>query len=93
MKEVIKMKAEQMKAITDKAMENSRTVELNANYAYAKTMTDTKFKKRARKGLNNCEFKVRRGYSQRIVTDALIDLGYEVKLISRNGRQFILAKW
>ena len=87
------MKAKTMREILNKTMADNRAVELNANHTYAKKITETKFKKRAIKGFNNCEFKVRRRYSPTLVLENLTDLGYEVKRITKNGKPYILAKW
>ena len=87
------MRAERMREILNKAMADNRAVELNANHAYTKKITETKFKKRARKGFNNCEFRVHRGYSPTLVAENLTDLGYEIKRSSKNGKQYILVKW
>lgn len=82
-----------MRDLTNKTKDNKRTAELNENYAYAKKITDRKFVRKAKKGLNSCEFKVSRWYSPTLVAEALIDLGYEIQRKSKNGKQYIVAKW
>ena len=87
------MVAEKMRTLTNKAKDDKKIIELNKNYAYAKKITDRKFVRKARKGLTSCEFKVSRWYKPTLVAESLANLGYEIQLKSKNGKQYIVAKW
>jgi hypothetical protein len=56
-------------------------------------VAETKFVRRAKKGYNNCKFKVGRGYSATIVVEALKRMDYEVERKSKNGKAILVVKW
>ena len=87
------MTAEKMRLLTNKSVEDKRVAKLNEHHAHAKRITETKFRKQARKGFNSCEFKVSRWYKPTLLAESLANLGYEIQLKSKKGKQFILAKW
>ena len=87
------MTAEKMRILTNKRIEDKRVAKLNEHHAYAKRITDTKFRRKASKGFNSCEFKVSRWYKPSLVAESLANLGYEIQLKSKNGKQYIVAKW
>ena len=87
------MKAEQTRKLMEESMNAKIEKNRNKSRAYARRMTETKFAKRAKKGFNNCEFKVGRWYSPAVVIETLENLGYEVKRNSKNGRAVLIAKW
>jgi hypothetical protein len=86
-------KAEQTRKLMEDAM-NAKTGKLhNKSKAYARRVIETKFARRAKKGYNNCTFKVSRWYSPTIVVEALERMGYEVKRNSKNGKAVLVVKW
>jgi hypothetical protein len=88
------MKAEQTRKIMEDVMNEKIEKNRNRSKAYARRVTETKFVRRARKGYNNCTFKVSRWYSPSIVIEALEKMGYEVvKRSSKNGRAVLVVKW
>ena len=87
------MKAEQTRKLMEESMKAKAEKSHNKDKAYARRVTETKFVKRAKKGFNNCEFKVGRGHSPAIVVEALEKMGYEVKRNSKNGRAVLVVKW
>ena len=87
------MKAEQTRKLMEKAMNAKVEKTHNKSKAYARRVTETKFVRRAKKGYNNCTFKVSRWYSPAIVVEALELMGYEVKRNSKNGRAVLVVKW
>lgn len=87
------MKAEQTRKLMEEVMRSKTEKAHNKSKAYARRITDTKFVKRARKGYNNCEFKVGRWYSPIVVIETLEKMNYEVKRNSKNGRVILVAKW
>ena len=87
------MRAEQTRKLMEEAM-NAKTEKMhNKSKAYARRVTETKFARRAKKGYNNCEFKVSRWYSPAIVVEALEKMGYNVQRNSKNGRAVLVVKW
>ena len=87
------MKAEQTRKLMEEVM-NAKTEKAHSkSKAYARRVTETKFVRRAKKGYNNCTFKVSRWYSPSVVVEALNKMGYEVKRNSKNGRAVLLVKW
>ena len=87
------MKAEQTRKVMEEAMSAKIEKNRNKSKAYARRVTETKFVRRAKKGYNNCEFKVSRWYSPAIVVEALEKMGYEVKRNSKNGKAVLIIKW
>ena len=87
------MVAVTMRQILNKAMEEKMTIRKDKSCSYARRMTESKFERRARKGFNNCEFKVSRRHSPTLVAEALVEMGYEVKRNSKNGRAVLVVKW
>jgi hypothetical protein len=86
-------KAEQTRKLMEEAISAKTEKYHNKSKAYARRITETKFARRARKGFNNCTFKVSRWYSPAIVVEALEKMGYEVKRNSKNGRAILVVKW
>ena len=86
-------KAEQTRKLMEEAISAKTEKSRNKSKAYARRVTETKFVRRAKKGYNNCEFKVSRWYSPSIVVEALEKMGYEVKRNSKNGRAVLVVKW
>lgn len=82
-----------MRQILDKAMEEKMMIRKNKSCSYAKRITETKFEKRARKGFNNCEFKVGCRYSATLVAEALAEMGYGIQKKYKNGKAIVVAKW
>ena len=88
------MKAEQIRKLMEETMSAKSEKHRNKSKAYARRVTETKFVKRAKKGYNNCEFKVSRWYSPSIVIVTLEQMGYEVvKRSSKNGKAVLVVKW
>ena len=87
------MKAEQIRKLMEDAMSAKTEKNRNKSKAYARRITETKFVKRAKKGYNNCEFKVSRWYSPAIVVEELTKMGYEIKRNSKNGKVILVVKW
>lgn len=87
------MKAEQTRNLMEKAMNAKTEKAYNKSRAYARRVTETKFVRRAKKGYNNCTFKVSRWCSPAVVVEALEKMGYEVKRNSKNGRAVLVVKW
>jgi hypothetical protein len=87
------LKAEQMRKIMEEAMSAKSDKIHNKSKAYARRVTETKFVKRAKKGYNNCEFKVSRWHSPAVVVETLEKMGYEVKRNSKNGKAVLVVKW
>ena len=87
------MKAEQVRKILEETMKVKTEKNCNKSKAYARRVTETKFVKRAKKGYNNCVFKVSRWYSPSVVVETLEKLGYEVKRNSKNGKAVLVVKW
>lgn len=87
------MKAEQTRKLMEETMGAKIEKNRNKSRAYARRLTETKFIKRAKKGYNNCEFKVSRWHSPTIVVEALEKMGYEVKRNSKNGKAVLVVKW
>ena len=87
------MKAEQMRKLMEDVTNAKSEKNCNKSRAYARRITETKFVRRAKKGYNNCTFKVSRWYSPSIVVEALEKMGYEVKRNSKNGRAVLVVKW
>ena len=86
-------KAEKMREITVKAMENKREENEERNRKYANRLANTRIYKRASKGFNNCEIKVNRFYNPTIVIGAFEKMGFEVKRASKNGKAILTVKW
>ena len=87
------MKAEEMRKVMEKAIEDKRVARINESHAYAKRIADTKFRRRALKGFNNCQFKVSRWQSPALVVEQLELMGFEVKRNSKNGKAILVVKW
>ena len=87
------MKAEQTRKLMEESMRAETKKSHSKDKAYARRVTETKFAKRAKKGYNNCEFKVGRRYSPTIVIEMLKEMGYEVKRNSKNGRAVLVVRW
>ena len=87
------MNAEQTRKLMESSMNAKVEKNRNKSRAYARRVTETKFVKRAKKGYNNCEFKVSRWHSPTIVVEALEKMGYEIQRKSKNGKQYVVAKW
>lgn len=86
------MKAEQTRKVMEEIIIAKREKQQNKSKAYARRVTETKFIRRAKKGYNNCEFKVSRWHSPTIVIETLEKMGYEVKRNSKNGRAVLIVK-
>lgn len=86
-------KAEQTRKIMEEAMAAKSNKYQNKSRAYARRVIECKLNKRAKKGYNNCEFKMSRWYSPTIVIETLERMGYEVKRNSKNGRAVLVVKW
>lgn len=94
MKEVVKMmNAEQTRKLMESSMNAKVEKNRNKSKAYARRVTETKFVRRAKKGYNNCEFKVSRWYSPAVVAEALEKMGYEIKRGLKNGKTVLMVKW
>ena len=87
------LRAEQMRKVMEETTKARVEKNRNKSSAYARRITETKFVKRAKKGYNNCTFKVSRWHSPTIVVEALEKMGYEVKRNSKNGRAVLVVKW
>lgn len=86
-------RAERLREVMEKAMEEKRVAEMNRNRRYANRIVSGKCHKRATKGYNNCEVKVSRWYSPALVVEAIEKMGFEVKRNSKNGRAVLVIKW
>ena len=86
-------KAEEMRKIVEKAVEDKRAVRANKSHAYATKVVETKCRKRARKGFNNYQFKMSRWHSPTLVIEHLEAMGFEVKRNSKNGKTILMIKW
>lgn len=86
-------KAEETRKIMEEVMRAKSEKYQNKSKAYARRVVENKLNKRAKKGYNNCEFKVSRWYSPTTVVGTLERMGYEVKRNSKNGKAVLLVKW
>ena len=86
-------KAEKMREVMEKAMEEKRLACVDKNRKYANRIVNGKCHKRATKGYNNCEVKVSRWYSPTLVIEAIEKMGFEVKRNSKNGKAILVFKW
>lgn len=86
-------KAEEMRKIVEKAVEDKKTARVNKSHAYATKVVETKCRKRAKKGFNNYQFKMNRWHSPTLVTEHLEAMGFGVTRSSKNGRTVLMIKW
>lgn len=86
-------KAERMKEVTKKAIEEQRAKVIEKNRKYANKLINGKVYKRALKGYNNCEIKISRFYIVTFVVEEFEKNGFEVKRNSKNGKTVLAIKW
>lgn len=86
-------KAERMREVMNKAIEEKRVINVEKNRKYANRIVNGKCHKRALKGFNHCEVKLSRFYNPTLTTNVIEEMGFEVKRNSKNGRAVLNIKW
>lgn len=86
-------KAEEMRKITNKAIEQKRVERLMEHEKYASKIINRKVRFAATLGLPTCTIKVKKRFSPTLTKDALEKHGFEVAESRKNGRSIFKLKW
>lgn len=86
-------KAEKMREITNKALEQKRVESVAKHHSYADRIVNRKVNFAANLGKSSVVAKIKPKYSTAIIVEELTRYGFEVKQASKNGRAILTIKW
>ena len=86
-------KAEEMRKITNKAIEQKRVERLVEHEKYASKIINRKVRLAAILGCSTCIIKVKKRFSSILIKEALEKHGFEVTECQKNGRSIFKLKW
>ena len=86
-------KAEEMRKITNKAIEQKRLEHLAKHEKYASKIVNGKVRLAAICGFGACNIKIKKRFSPTLTKDALEKHGFEVTESQKNGRSIFKLKW
>ena len=86
-------KAEEMRKITNKAIEQKRVERLVEHEKYASKIINRKVRLAASLGCSTCIIEVKKRFSPTLTKDALEKYGFEVTESRKNGRSIFKLKW
>lgn len=86
-------KAEQMREITNKAVEQKRVNSITRHHNYVDRIVNRKVNFAANLGRSSIMVKIKSKYSTAIIIEELTRYGFEVKQNSKNGRAILTIKW
>lgn len=86
-------KAEIMRNLTQQKSRKGIKEVLENRVKYVDRLMDTKIRRRALKGYNNCIIKLRKYESPALVSELFINNGFVTQLASKNGKQYIKVIW
>jgi hypothetical protein len=86
-------RAEELRKITN-AVHGARDDERFAEHKhYARSLVNGKARKSAEKGMCAVVVKIKKGYSQTLLSNCLLEMGFETTLSSDHGKSYIKIKW
>ena len=86
-------KAEKMREITNKALEQKRVESVAKHHNYVDRIVNRKVNFAANLGRSSVVAKIKPKYSTAIIVEELTRYGFEVKQASKNGRAILTIKW
>jgi hypothetical protein len=86
-------KAEKMREITNKALEQKRVESVAHHHNYVDRIVNRKVNFAANLGRSSVVAKIKPKYSTAIIIEELTRYGFEVKQASKNGRAILTIKW
>lgn len=86
-------KAEEMRKITSKAIEQKRIERLAEHEKYVSKIIDKKVRLAAMLGRGTCIIKVKKRFSSILTKEVLEKHGFEVTESRKNGRSIFKLKW
>lgn len=86
-------KAEKMREITNKALEQKRVESVAKHHNYVDRIVNRKVNFAANLGKSSVVAKIKPKYSTAIIIEELTRYGFEVKQASKNGRAILTIKW
>ncbi len=86
-------RAEELRKITN-AFHSAKDDERFAKHKqYARSLVKGKARKSAEKGMSAVVVKIKKGYSQTLLSNCLMEMGFETTLSSSYGKSYIKIKW
>jgi 3-phosphoglycerate kinase len=86
-------KAEKMREITNKALEQKRVESVARHHNYVDRIVNRKVNFAANLCKSSVVAKIKPKYSTAIIVEELTRYGFEVKQASKNGRAILTIKW
>jgi hypothetical protein len=86
-------RAEELRKITN-AVHGAKDDERFAEHKhYARSLVNGKARKSAEKGMCAVVVKIKKGYSQTLLSNCLMEMGFETTLSSDHGKHYVKIKW
>lgn len=86
-------RAEELRKITETARSSQDDERFAEHKHYARSLVNGKARKSAEKGMSAVVVKIRRGYSQTLVSNCLLEMGFETTLSVDHKKRYIKIKW
>ena len=86
-------RAEELRKITN-AFHSAKDDERFAEHKhYARSLVNGKARKSAEKGMSAVVVKIKKGYSQSLVSECLVEMGFSTTSSTDSGKHYVKIKW